>query len=118
MRIANAIGFVMLVGFLGRLLGALEFHPLISAGLVLPILAVLVFENLWITGILHRIVVVRSAAIASLAVIAVLLSRIAAGGAGGLTPAESALGVFVAFLGVMALSAIGRPRPERFVQDA
>lgn len=76
------------------------------------------FENLWITGFLHGTVVVRSTAIASFAVIAVLFSRIAGGDLGGLTPAESGLGVCITFLGGMALSAIGRPRPERFTQDA
>ena len=92
------------VAFIGRLLGALDAHPLLSAGLILPILALTIFDNLWISGVLHQPGTVRAGALAGLAVVAAL--GFAYGGAAIPTvPFALVLG----FLAIMAVTALLRP---------
>jgi len=106
MRIANAFSFVLLVAFIGTVLGAIEGHPLLSVWLMLPLLATLIFENLWITGHIRSAVISRIGGAAGLIVVAVLATRLSVG-----TGFTAALTALVAFLGIIALTALGRPIP-------
>jgi hypothetical protein len=109
MRVANALGFILLVAFIGALLGFIDGHPALSAWLVLPIVAVLVFENLWITGRLRRQQgTARAGAAVSLGVAAILAWQLGTLASNGFAVAVFAV---LAFLAIMAVTALARPVP-------
>lgn len=110
MRIANAFSFVLLIAFIGTALGAIEGHPLLSAWLVLPLLAILVFENFWITGQIQSVGFTRLGAAVSLLVAAGLTIRLVGGNGFAM-----AVTILMAFLAIIALAALGRPVPVESV---
>ena len=110
-RVANAITFVLLVAFIGRLFGEVRPHPILSAWFVPPVVGVLVFESLWVTGRLHRVRRVRS--IAAICVVALSALAWATINQTGGTVTVIAV-AFLAFLFLMAAVALFRPGLDPF----
>lgn len=106
MRVATALAFVVTVAFLGSLLGFIQGHPALTAWLVLPLIAMLVFENLWLVGAIRRPALARAAASASLVVSVVLAWQLLTRSGNGFAIAVT---VVLAFLAVMAVTAFARP---------
>ncbi len=109
MRVATALGFILLVAFFGATLGFIEGHPALSAWLVLPIVAVLVFENLWIIGRLRQQrATARVGAAVCLGIAAILAWQLGTVASNGFAVAVFAV---LAFLALMAVTAMARPVP-------
>lgn len=110
-RVANAFGFILLVAFAGAALGAIEGHPALAVWLVLPVVAVLVFENLWITGVVKERRVARLGGVGSLAVVGVVAWQLSTVAGNGFT-----LAVFLVlgFLALMAVTAASFSSVEGF----
>lgn len=108
---ANAITFVLLVAFIGRLFGEVRPHPILSAWFVPPVVGVLVFESLWITGRLQRERQVRS--IAGICVVALSVTAWATISQTSGTVTLIAV-AFLAFLLLMAAVALFRTGLDPF----
>ncbi|MFP4644631.1 MAG: hypothetical protein ACLFM0_09775 [Spirochaetales bacterium] len=110
-RAANGFGLVILVGLLGSLLGWIEGHPALTVPLVGPLVLVLIFENIWLTGKLRPISYARAGGAISLLVLALVGSQLASIGTNGLL-----VGVFavLSFAALLAVTALIHPAAEGF----
>jgi len=110
MRTANAFGFIFLLALLGSVLGWIQGHPALAVSPILPLLAVLIFENLWLTGRIRRASYSRLGAVASLLLIGIAATQLAGIGGNGLLIAVLAV---LGFAGLMAVAVFVRPVIER-----
>lgn len=109
LRIANAFCFVLLVAFIGSSLGAIEGDALLAAWLVLPVVAIVVFENIWINGLINRRIHARLGGAAGVAVTALLAFQLPREGG-----FATAVTVLIAFLALLSVAALIRPFPVRY----
>ena len=110
MRTANAFAFIFVLALTGSLLGWIQGHPALAVWLIVPLLAVLIFENLWLTGRIRRASYSRLGAVTSVVVLGVAATQLAAVGGNGLLIALFAL---LGFAGLMAIAVFFRPVIER-----
>ena len=106
LRIAAAFALVLLFAFVGSILGAIEGDPLLSGWLVLPVIAIVVFENFWINGLIPRRSYARLSGASGALVSVILALQIPQGGS-----FATALTILLGFLTLFAVAAVVRPFP-------
>ncbi|MFP4509998.1 MAG: hypothetical protein ACLFNQ_07685 [Spirochaetaceae bacterium] len=115
MRAADGFAFVLLVGLLGSLLGWIQGHPALTLPITAPLILVVVFENVWLTGTIKPSRYARGGAAVSLVVLAIVGAQLAS-----IETSAFLMAIFtlLAFTGLLAVAALVHPRAEGFYGPA